>query len=264
MNWKKIESRNNPAVKYAVSLSDKKTRDKEGVFLAEGVTLFSDFAKIGLLPLKVYLSEDAVSLKEKIEEILTEETEALLLSPFVFEKITTEKGSQGILSLYSKKALSEVSPLTDASHLVALERVQDPGNVGTIIRSAASFGFDGVLLVDCADPFGAKAVRASMGAVAHIPLAVFSSTEKAFRFLKERGVRSIAACLTPDASDITRTDLSGKVCIWIGNEGKGLSPEAISLSDCASIIPIKNTESLNAAAAAAIFLWEVKKEGEKS
>ena len=152
----------------------------------------------------------------------------------------------------------------DLARLIALENIQDPGNVGTLIRTAASFGFDGVILVDCADPFGAKAVRASMGAVAHVPVAMFSSTKEAFDMLKGQGVRSIAACLSPDSLPITETDLREKVCIWIGNEGKGLSPEAVALSDAASIIPIESTESLNAAAAAAIFLWEVKKEGDKS
>ena len=263
MEWKKIESRNNPCVKYAASLSDKKTRDREGVFLAEGTTLFSDFAQIGLYPEKVYLSEEAVALKDQVTNLLREQkTQLLLLAPHVFEKITTEKGSQGIVSLYSRKALSEILPLCKFSRLVAMEKIQDPGNVGTIIRSAASFGFDGVILVDSSDPFGAKAVRASMGAVAHIPVISFSTTALAFDFLKEKNVRSVAAALTESALPITETDLSSPICIWIGNEGKGLSPEAVSLCDCASIIPIENTESLNAAAAAAIFLWEVKKEGD--
>lgn len=263
MDWKKIESRNNPSVKFAVSLADKKARDREGVFLAEGVTLFSDFGAMGFYPEKVYFSQEASSLITKAEEILFgQETECFLLSPHVFEKITSEKGSQGILSVYSKKTLSQILPITKKNRLVALERVQDPGNVGTIIRSAASFGFDGVLLIDCADPFGAKAIRASMGAVAHIPVVSFDTTLSAFSFLKENGVRSVAACLTENALPITETNLKSPVCIWIGNEGKGLSAEAVSLSDCASIIPISHTESLNAAAAAAIFLWEVKKENE--
>ena len=112
MDWKKIESRNNPGVKYAVSLCDKKARDREGVFCAEGVTLFLDFAKIGLYPEKIYLSEGSLSLKDSVEDALGEnQTECLLLSPHVFEKVTTEKGSQGILSVYSKAALSRVLPL---------------------------------------------------------------------------------------------------------------------------------------------------------
>lgn len=263
MEWKKIESRNNPQVKYATALADKKARDREGVFCAEGVTLFSDFAALGFYPEKVYLSEEASFLKNQVEAALKEaETECLLLASHVFEKVTTEKGSQGIVSVYDRRKLSDHLSLKHFRRLVALEKIQDPGNVGTIIRSAASFGFDGVLLVDCADPFGPKAVRASMGAVAHIPTVIFSSTALAFDFLKEKKVRSVAACLTESARSITETDLKAPVCVWIGNEGKGLSSEAIASCDCASIIPIEKTESLNAAAAAAIFLWEVKKEGE--
>lgn len=264
MDWKKIESRTNPAVKFAASLSDKKARDREGVFPAEGVTLFSDFCKMGFFPQRIYLSEDAACSKEDIEkEMGDREAEAFLLSPSSFERVTSEKGSQGIFCVYSTALLSEVLPLDKAEKLIALERVQDPGNVGTIIRTAAAFGFDGVLLVSCADPFGPKTVRATMGALGRIPIRSFPSVEDLFSFLRENEVKTVATCLSPDSLPISRTDLSGRVCILIGNEGKGLSPRAVEGADVTSVVPIENMESLNAAAAAAVFMWEVKRRREQ-
>ena len=263
MDWKKLESRANPSVKFAAALAEKKFRDQEGVFAAEGLTLFFDFCKMGLFPQKVYLSEKAASLRPQIEEALgTAAPDLYLLTPSAFEKITTEKGSQGLVSVYSVADVQKLKPLTDTKRLIALERVQDPGNVGTVIRTASAFGFDGVLLVDCADPFGPKTIRATMGAIAGIPIRLFPSTSALFSFLKEKGVRSIAACLAPDSQNIGETDLSGSVCVLIGNEGKGLSDEAIASSDGKAIIPIKTMESLNAASAATVFLWEIKRRGE--
>lgn len=262
MEWKKIESRQNPAVKFAASLSDKKIRDREGVFAAEGITLFFDFCGKGFFPEAIYLSEEAIGLKDKIDaEKGAEKAERFLLSASAFEKITEEKGSQGILCLYSVSRLSRLFSKKEKKRFVALENLQDPGNVGTIIRTAASFGFDGVFLVRGADPFSGKAIRASMGAIAAIPIVSFSSVQDLFLHLKENRIKTVAAALSEGALSIETADLSEPVCVLIGNEGKGLSSFAIENADAVSIIPIENTESLNAAAAAAVFLWEVKRRG---
>jgi TrmH family RNA methyltransferase len=265
MEWKKIESRQNPAVKFAASLADKKIRDREGVFAAEGITLFFDFCGKGLFPKAIYLSEEALPLKEKIDaQKGASGAERFLLSASAFEKVTEEKGSQGILCLYSLADLSKLFAKKAGRRFVALENVQDPGNVGTIIRTAASFGFDGVFLVRGADPFSNKAIRASMGAIASIPIQIFSCVEALFSHLKEAEIKTIAAALSEGAVSIEKADLSEPVCILIGNEGKGLSSFAIENADSVSIIPIENTESLNAAAAATVFLWEVKRRGGKN
>lgn len=262
MEWKKIESRQNPAVKFAASLSDKKARDREGVFAAEGITLFFDFCGKGLFPKAIYLSEKALFLKEKIDaEKGALAAERFLLSDSAFEKITEEKGSQGLLCLYSVASLARLFSQKEKKRIAALENVQDPGNVGTVIRTAASFGFDEVCLVRGADPFSAKAIRASMGATASIPIRMFSSVEELFCYLKEGKIKAVAAALTEGAVSIEKASLSEPVCILIGNEGSGLSSYAIEHADEVSIIPIENTESLNAAAAAAVFLWEVKRRG---
>lgn len=258
MDWKEIESRQNDAVKLAASLGDKKARDREGLFACEGITLLFDFLEKGLLPRAVYLSRRAEGMRKKIDGALSgKNIRGYLLSDSAFEKITTEKGSQGILSLYAKEDLAACVPLLRTRRLVALENVQDPGNVGTVIRSAASFGFDAVLLTGCADPFGPKAIRASMGAVGAIPTLSFSDTAALFAFLEEKEVRTVAACLHTESVSIKQAPLQEPVCVLIGNEGKGLSQEAMEKSRVKCIIPIERTESLNAASAATIFCWEI-------
>jgi TrmH family RNA methyltransferase len=263
MDWKVIDSRQNPAVKLAASLGDKKARDQEGLFAAEGTTLFFDLARRGITPKSVYLSQKAIFLQEKVEKILEgKDCSCYLLSPTAFEKVTTEKGSEGILSLYSRRELESALSITRWEKLVALENLQDPGNVGTVIRTAAAFGIDGVLLVGCSDPFGPKAVRASMGAIGHIPIKVYSTSDELLGELEKNQVRSVAACLESDSVSIGKADLSGRVCVFIGNEGKGLQKETIARADQKVIIPISGMESLNAAIAAGVFLWEMVKERE--
>lgn len=265
MQWTVIESRQNPTVKRCAALSEKKARDKEGMFSAEGSTIFFDLAHLGIYPKAVFLSSDREDLKRRVEECIGKtEVKAYLLAPFVFEKITSEKGSEGIVSLYEKEAVTAQLPFPDRGRFIALENLQDPGNVGTILRTAAALGFDGVITVGGADPFGGKCIRSSMGAFAMIPVKSFSTTEDAFSHLRERGVFSVAACLAEDSSVITEISFPPSVCVWIGNEGKGLSETAISLADKKSIIPISRAESLNAAVAAGVFMWEIARRGDQN
>ena len=262
MSWNRITSRQNPTVKYVASLAEKKQRDRDGVFVAEGTTLLMDLCAAGILPDSVFLSDNAALPPERVEAV-ARGAGLYSVSSEVFAKMTTEKGSEGILSVFSRRHLPGLTSLEGKERLVALENVQDPGNVGTILRTAASLGIDGVLLCGCADPFGPKAIRASMGAVAHIPVAIFSDTDGMMDALDGAGIRTVAATLSPDAVEIGKTSLSSPVCVLLGNEGKGLTPLAVSRSREKCISPICGVESLNVAAASAIFLWEMVRKGEQ-
>ena len=260
MEWISLESRQNPAVKLCASLEQKKARDENDLFVAEGKTLFFDFAQKGLFPKKVFLSQKALSLRDQLDSVLGKRAcSCYLLPPFVFEKITSEKGSEGIVSLYSVSDLHKILTWKKKEKFIALENVQDPGNLGTVLRTAAALSFDGVLLVGGADPLGSKAVRASMGAIARIPVQSFEDTASLFRFLKNEKIRSVAATLSSDSVLLPEADLSAPICVLIGNEGKGLSALAQSEADFRCIIPIEGMESLNAAVAASIFMWEIQR-----
>ncbi len=261
MDWNVIESRQNPAVKLAASLCDKKARDRAGLFVAEGKTLVFDFLSSGICPEALYLDRKAEGLCRELDEALGAfSCRKYLLSSSAFEKITSEKGSEGILAVISYASVREQCPLNRAEKLIALEGVQDPGNVGTLVRTAAAFGFDGVLLTGCTDPFGPKAIRASMGAAARIPLRIFSDTDSLFDFLEERGVHTVAACLESDSRSIDEVHLAPPVCVLIGNEGRGLSRKAVERAKEKAIIPMTGMESLNAAVAGSVFLWEISRQ----
>lgn len=257
MEWQSIESRQNPAVKFAASLAEKKARDAAGAFLADGSTILIDLAAAGVFPEAVYLSATALSRKEEVECALQgAPVKGYVLAPHVFEKLTAEKGSEGIVSRFGRRALEEALPLPPKGKFIALENLQDPGNVGTVLRTAVSFGFDGVLLCGSADPFGPKAVRASMGAFARIPVKAFPHTDALMDHLKERGIKTYAACLHEKSVPVTDCSPETSFCILIGNEGKGLSPRALERSEYKTVIPMRGMESLNAAVAAAVLMWE--------
>ena len=144
---------------------------------------------------------------------------------------------------------------------LALECVQDPGNVGTLLRSAAAFGFDGVLLgPGCAAPFSPKVLRASMGAAGRLPLGHCPDLPAALAALRGRGVSCLAAALYHSRPlDEAGTDFPGGVCVVIGSEGQGLSQPTVRACSAAVRIPMTDrVESLNAGVAGSILLWHFR------
>ena len=140
-----------------------------------------------------------------------------------------------------------------------LDGVQDPGNVGTVIRTAEALGFGGVLLSpDCADVWAPKTLRASMGSALRLPCVCGEMTEL-IPALKERGFSVYGAMLDKTAQKLGEIKFPERSAVVIGSEGRGVSPEAAQLCTGAVYIPISGAESLNAAAAAAMILWELSK-----
>ncbi len=267
MEWIPITSRQNPLIKKVSGLKEKKNRTAENSFPVEGATILKEALQAGKVPEAVFVSAgSAEKLEPLLRACLPEGFSALYKTEdFVFEKITSEKGSEGILSVFSYSETDLPLPFDKGGFYLALENVQDPGNIGAVLRSAAAFGCGGVFLCGGADPYGPKAVRASMGAVFRMPVRFFETSTALLAFLKENGIFSVAATLSSQAVSIKEIQFPDPVCVWIGNEGQGLSESAVAGADSLCIIPIENMESLNAAAAAAIFLWELKKKtGERN
>jgi len=163
---------------------------------------------------------------------------------------------QGVLFLCGMPSLNPPSTLTGNRYLV-LDGVQDPGNVGTVLRTADAFSVDGVVLVNnCADPFSPKTVRSTMGAVFRIPVWE-TDPDSLCKLLREAEISLFAAALRPDAADVRSIGLS-RAAVVIGSEGRGVSDEVLSLADRTLIIPMTSRcESLNAAVAAAVITWEM-------
>jgi TrmH family RNA methyltransferase len=186
------------------------------------------------------------------------EYEAILLPDAMFRTLSATVNTQGIACVFIHPGLL---PLPDGQasggRFLVLENVQDPGNVGAMIRTTDAMGFDGVIILPgTADPFTPKAVRSAMGSTFHLPIYDGVSAEFAVRWLKRLGCRVYAAHL--DGDDLTSDGLSSPGAILIGNEGAGLTDQAAALADVRIRIPMHGlAESLNAACAAAILCYSM-------
>ncbi len=269
-----ISSRNNPTVKWAASLSSKKGRDLACAFIAEGEKLTVEALDAHLSVTHIFVSESKSEgvlnkLKPYFDDDAFMNTELITLSDSAFEKISTEMSPQGVISvikyldffreidiIYKEDFFS-----SSDERLIFLSSVRDPGNLGAVIRSAAAFGVDHIILTaDSADLYNPKTVRSAMGSLFRVKATVVGDAESAVRALMENGRRVFAAELSDKAKSVFDINLSKTDVIIIGNEGHGIPTELSAVSAGSVYIPIsKKTESLNAAVAAAVFMWEQSK-----
>lgn len=249
-----ITSRDNERVKYARHIAESASfREGEGVFFAEGRRLCLDLAQ-HLRPVAVFVTErclEGLGQQEMFED-------AFVVSESVAKKLADAKTPQGLFCLFEmpRQALTDLDP--DKGVLLC-QQLQDPANVGTILRSAAGLGFGGAVLADgTADPFSPKALRASMGALCRVPVVRGESLADAASYLKGKGAVLYATALQ-NAVPLRQLKVSGPFALMFGNEGAGLSDGALALADQTVCIPMENgVESLNAAAAAAVVMYALK------
>ncbi|MBQ3230050.1 MAG: RNA methyltransferase [Clostridia bacterium] len=261
---KYIESRNNPTVKNTVLLKDRRARKESGRFIFEGVHLLEEYLRFGHKPAMLFVRKDALSRHEGL--IASADCETVVVSESVYEKLTEEKAPQGILTVsdfldnvvFCSSECEELAE-TEGNSLLLVD-LQDNGNVGTVIRTAASLGCDPVLCGSCADIYSPKTIRATMGALFSSRVYICASPENAVKALQKGQKRVLATALTENAEVLGGFDVLPTDAFVIGNEGRGLSSELIALCDKTVIIPMSGkTESLNAASAASIILWEAKR-----
>lgn len=253
----KITSRENAKVKYACRLASSAAfRRTEGRFLAEGRKLCPELA-CGAELETLFYTENAL---EKCPELVALPGEHYLVEDHVADKLADVGTHQGVFGVFRTPVhtLEEVRP---GGRYLALERVQDPGNVGTLLRSAAAFGFDGVLLSKgCAAPFAPKTLRASMGAAGRLPVAPVQDLPQALQQLRARGVVCLAAALYHSRPlDEAPQSYPDGLCAVIGSEGQGLTDAAVQACDMAVRIPMTDlVESLNAGVAGSVLLWHFR------
>lgn len=268
-----ITARQNPTVIRTASLAEKKYRDQYGLFVADGIKLTLEAAAAGLPVVCVFIAQSRTEdYLQRVEEAFSgpqyDRTRLCILSDTCFEKISTERSPQGVCCVI--KYLDKITNIIKINKVdefassdaggVFLSSVRDPSNLGAIMRSADAFGFTHLFLSpDCADPYNPRTVRAAMGALFRLHVLTVPSEEETIAALRKTR-RVFAAELTPQAvSIVDRTPLRRDVVI-IGNEGHGIRPAVSELCDGSLYLPISpNTESLNAAVAASILLWEQSK-----
>lgn len=264
---KRIESRNNPTIKSLVLLKDKRSREEKKQFFFEGVHLLEEYLRAGLKPHALFVREDAVA---KYEELIAKaDCELYELTSSVYDKITEEKAPQGIFTLsdylpHIVRVGADISYDEFAKKIkgisVMLSDLQDNGNVGTVVRTAAALDCDVILAGSCADVYSSKTIRATMGAIFFNPLYICPDGIASAEALQREGKRVIATALTENAKQLGRFEVKADDCFVIGNEGKGLKSEFIEKCSFTAIIPMSGkTESFNAANAASIIMWEAKR-----
>ncbi|MBO5945434.1 MAG: RNA methyltransferase [Clostridia bacterium] len=269
-----IKSRQNPTVKWAASLSQKKHRDEHGVFIAEGEKLTIEAAEAGLEITHVFVMESRRErVIARIEDAFGSEkyknTALVVLADDVFEKISTEKAPQGVISVIKYLDFfreldiiyKEDFFLMEGERALALSSVRDPGNLGSVIRSAVAFGVDHIVLSgDSADIYNPKTVRSAMGSLYRVKVTTVKDFSSFVSSAKENGRRVFAAELSENARPLSEVGVTPTDVFMIGNEGHGIPAELSAITSGSVYIPIsKRTESLNAAVAAAIFMWEQSK-----
>ena len=256
----RITSRDNAKVKYACRLSSSAAfRRAEGRFFAEGRKLCCELAKDAALETLFYTSSAA----EKCPALLELPGEHYLVEDHVADKLADVGTHQGVFAIF-RTPVHTLDEIGTGARCLALERVQDPGNVGTLVRSAAAFGFDAVILSSgCAAPFAPKTLRASMGAAVRIPVIETDDLPAALAGLRGKGLTCLAAALYGSRPlSETAADCPGGVCVVIGSEGQGLTDEAIAACDAAVRIPMTDrVESLNAGIAGSVLLWHFRGAG---
>lgn len=254
-----ITSTSNAKIKRIVQLrKKKKARDAEGVFLVEGIRMFREIPE--KLLQEIYISE---SCEEKEGKEIRRRASACgirpeLVSDGVFSHLSDTQTPQGILCVVGQLSYS-LEEVADAScpHMLVLDRLQDPGNVGTILRTAEGAGVTGILLDgECADIYNPKTIRSTMGSVFRMPFYYIQDLEEGIRYLKKRGICTYAAHLEGKRA-YDEEDYRKPCAFLIGNEGNGLRPEIADLADTYIRIPMAGeVESLNAAIASAVLMFE--------
>ncbi|WP_407387737.1 TrmH family RNA methyltransferase [Allisonella histaminiformans] len=255
-----ITSKTNRWVKLAEQLKHRKFRDKFSKFIMEGVRSADDARNQGIRDVVCFVTEKAYEeprTKSIVQEAQDELHWLVLCVPEpIMKLISGTETSQGIVLIVDKPKHSQEELDHVKGHYVLLEKVQDPGNLGTIIRTAAAAGCRGILLTEgSTDAYSEKAVRSSMGSVLRLPVYEKLSLEDV-RDIKERNHLVIVGTSLHNAMPYKESPAFADGIIAFGNEGNGMSEEMLSLCDFSLYIPIHNgVESLNVTAAAAIILF---------
>lgn len=259
----KITSVQNGKIKQISKLvSSSKERKKTGEFVIEGARLCRDAVLSGVEISEAYFVSDAFSkYSEDVDLICSKAESCFEISDEVAKKLQDTESTQGVFAK-CKNTENEVflSDFKVDGKYVVLENIQDPSNLGAISRTAEALGIDGAVLISCCDVFNPKALRSSMGSLFRLPFVRLSSVDEVFAFAEDNGMKTVATVVDSSAEKINKADLSGGVFLIIGNEGNGIQKTTAERSDLRVTIPMKGrAESLNAAMASCIAMWEVLK-----
>lgn len=257
-NITEISSKDNQIIKRICNLQkSSKSRREEGVFVLEGQRLCMDALGSGCTPELFVMSHSAeMRYPDDCKALSSVAQLSYRINDALFSKISDTIGPQGLLCIY-KMPENINAVLSSNGKYIALENLQDPTNLGAISRTADALGIDGIILQGCCDPYSPKSLRASMGALVRIPVI---QTNNMFSLFSTYGLKSYAAVIDSEAEKLSSVNFGAGSVAVIGNEGNGLKEETVAKCTTKITIPMKSTtESLNAAVAASIIMWEMCK-----
>ncbi|MCM1260920.1 MAG: RNA methyltransferase [Prevotella sp.] len=250
-----IQSINNEKIKYLQSLKDKKTRNHEKKFLVEGFHLVEEAAKTPDLQMVVTTDTSYI---QSIS--FSHQVQILIVTTAIIEKLSTTIHPQQILGVvkmpsHGPKQLEKLLQAKEVK-LILLDEINDPGNLGTIIRTTSAFGYDGIVMSpNTVDLYNEKVIRATQGTLFKIPI-VKMNLQEAIGLFKKYQVKCYGACLQ-QAKSLQEIQISKKMAICFGNEARGISKPILDAMDERVKIEMKNhVESLNVAIASAIIMYE--------
>lgn len=254
----KITGKNNELIKGVKKLiSSSGERKAEGRFVLEGARLVFDVLN-SLYQVSCFLvTENAYEkYKAQCDTLIERSDKAYFISEEIAKKLSDTKNPQGIFAV-CKISDKEIDIVTNGKY-IALDNLQDPGNLGTVIRTAEALGIDGVIVGGGCDIYNPKVLRSSMGSVLRLDIIRCNDITEKLSQLKASGFRIYATTPDSNAVPVTEIDFSkGGICV-IGNEANGVSDSVINLAHRCITIPMKGrAESLNASAAASVIMWEM-------
>lgn len=250
---REIRSKDNKIWKRCEQLTMRKYRDRSGLYLIEGENLLDE-------AIRNHVRIETVLVCEDCQKALPPEAadKAFLLDARLFDKLAQTVTSQGILAVVAKAEVRKEDFIgLPGSNFIVLDRLQDPGNIGTILRTADAAGYRlAILMKGTADVYAPKVVRAATGSLFRMPVVSMASTEELVEFTRAAGKKLTATCLDAQRCYYDE-DLTHDIALVIGNEGSGVAPALIESSELRIKIPMQgNIESLNAAVAAGVLMYE--------
>lgn len=254
-----ITSRENKIFKTAKLLKSSRGRSEKGMFIIEGIRSVRD-------ALAKNVKAECVIVKDGTDLGFSVPCSIYAMAPRLFDEISETVSPQGVIAVCPviKKTLEDILAL-DRNCVILCEALQDPGNVGTVIRTAHGADCGGVVLSKgCCDLYNPKIVRATMSSMFSVPVVQNEESKAVIEYFRRNGYKIVAGALTKDAVDFYCADLFGKTLIIIGNEGNGVSEETLSLCDSVLKIPMRSdAESLNAAVAGSVMIYEHYRQNNK-
>lgn len=247
----------NPVVKAAAELKQKKYRQQQGLFLAEGLRTVEEAVRYGRVQSIFYTAVEDERTRSVLEEAAAKNVKLICVSEGVMKKIADTETPQGVLAVCEMPVCSVEELLATGKMLLVLDRVGDPGNIGTMLRTADAAGLGGlVLLKGSADIYAPKTVRASMGSLFHLPVIGGVSETELISSARKAGYELLVTCLD-GADNLYKADLRGRLAFVMGNEANGVTESLLAAADKRVFIPMQGrAESLNVAMAAGVVMFE--------